>query len=214
MDNGIVKKDEIINEIHNYMFMLSNCFTYYVLNERLIDWYEANKTRLDDSKLFLSFTSRALQEKWIIQFVSLFLEKEGKNVIRFCNFVQSTSPKLNDWITPNIVNEVSNIKQNISKNDDIIKSAKAWRDKVFAHNDKIIFNKKEQTQFAKTNIANAEKINNLIYDTYSSFNNILNSLGKQKRCFKYVNILDIDNFFYFSKNLTFPQTQLDLDKFI
>ena len=190
-----MKKNELIKDIKFYILYLSNCFTSYLLSERINDWYENNEELLRKSNLYLSFSCDALIKDFVNTFYSLFTKSDNDNSLYKLYHKIENQRKTTEWLTPSIREQNSSMINEIEKQSEIVKTLSNWRCDFYAHITNKSFNPDCFDKYRNDNRIESDKAMDLVYYCYRCLNVMLVELKEKPIPFIYTNCFDIDKIF-------------------
>ena len=212
----------LLNKILFIHKNLNTAFSQFLLNDRILDWYEVNPNNYFEIKQDLVFISTALKKDSLLTLAKLFDERDNKSISvqQICKNINSVRNNKNKEIDKKIKTVSNQIIDIINNNQDMLNKLITWRDKYLAHFDKQIMNNPNLIYQAKVDFKKLlimvkniyDKFNEIIYNfkskkislTYDVYNNSIDTLF-----FRYLVGLDVlynsnQNVDKFYKKINFP----------
>lgn len=212
----------LLNKILFIHKNLNTAFSQFLLNDRILDWYEVNPNNYFEIKQDLVFISTALKKDSLLTLAKLFDERDNKSISvqKICKNINSVRNNKNKEIDKKIKTVSNQIIDIINNNQDMLNKLITWRDKYLAHFDKQIMNNPNLINQAKVDLKKLlimvkniyDKFNEIIYNfkakkislTYDVYNNSIDTLF-----FRYLVGLDVlynsnQNVDEFYKKINFP----------
>lgn len=212
----------LLNKILFIHKNLNTAFSQFLLNDRILDWYEVNPNNYFEIKQDLVFISTALKKDSLLTLAKLFDERDNKSISvqQICKNINSIRNNKDKEIDKKIKTVSNQIIDIINNNQDMLNKLITWRDKYLAHFDKQIMNNPNLIYQAKVDLKKLlimvkniyDKFNEIIYNfkskkislTYDVYNNSIDTLF-----FRYLVGLDVlynsnQNVDEFYKKINFP----------
>lgn len=212
----------LLNKILFIHKNLNTAFSQFLLNDRILDWYEVNPNNYFEIKQDLVFISTALKKDSLLTLAKLFDERDNKSISvqQICKNINSVRNNKDKEIDKKIKTVSNQIIDIINNNQDMLNKLITWRDKYLAHFDKQIMNNPNLIYQAKVDFKKLlimvkniyDKFNEIIYNfkskkislTYDVYNNSIDTLF-----FRYLVGLDVlynsnQNVDEFYKKINFP----------
>lgn len=186
----------LLNKILFIHKNLNTAFSQFLLNERILDWYEVNPNNYFEIKQDLVFISSALKKDSLLTLAKLFDERDNKSISvqKICKNINSVRNNKDKEIDKKIKTVSNQIIDIINNNQDMLNKLITWRDKYLAHFDKQIMNNPNLIYQAKVDF---KKLLIMVKNIYDKFNEIIYNFKSKKISLTYdVYNNSIDSLFF------------------
>lgn len=132
---------------------LNNAFSQYMINNRILDWYEDNPNEYIEIKQDLFMISEALKNAAFITIAKLFDDRSNDSIFvdNICSNISSRKIFKDKEKQRKAILIADRIKKIINDNQTEISNLCVWRDKYLAHFDRKILNDPETIYSAELN---------------------------------------------------------------
>lgn len=185
--------NEFIEKLKLYDSKIIEAVQFYILIERIADWYEAEPS-LNQYIGFLGPACESLKYNFYMHFTALFDGRSQKDITKLIHEIKKETwyNKKLDSIYDKYCSIITRDSTNMVP---CIKAAVSWRDSFLAH-----YDDEAVDLIAFTNLQNNEKIDldgmlDLLVDLHNDINYIFNLFALKKRKLLLINYNDIDLFF-------------------
>lgn len=169
----------LLNKILFIHKNLNTAFSQFLLNDRILDWYEINPNNYFEIKHDLVFISNALKKDSLLTLAKLFDERDNKSISvqKICKNINSVRNNKDKEIDKKIKTLSNQIIDIINNNQDMLNKLITWRDKYLAHFDKQIMNNPNLIYQAKVDL---KKLLTMVKNIYDKFNEIIYNFKSKK----------------------------------
>ena len=170
---------------------LNEAYSCYLINERINDWYELDKSLYTTFKNDLGYITNSLREGLLLTLSKIFDDRNSGSICiqNICNIILSTKIVDDKSLHIKMKCLAKDIIDEIQINQVYLQDLSNWRDKALAHYDKSL-------KTTKIVISNIDKLISLLIFTQQKINSILNLLGRESIEFTYRTFRNsIDNLF-------------------
>lgn len=169
----------LLNKILFIHKNLNTAFSQFLLNDRILDWYEINPNNYFEIKQDLVFISNSLKKDSLLTLAKLFDERDNKSISvqKICKNINSVRNNKDKEIDKKIKTLSNQIIDIINNNQDMLNKLITWRDKYLAHFDKQIMNNPNLIYQAKVDL---KKLLTMVKNIYDKFNEIIYNFKSKK----------------------------------
>ncbi len=173
----MLDREHFIKKLSFYHLQINECYSCYVQNVRINDWYDKYKKDFSRIKSLLGVFSRAMLNDFYITVSKLFDNRNPKSLCiqRFINTIKDNCI-IDKTTTKQLQESAKKLEEIIIEEDINLKALHDWRDKYYAHYDKQILS----TSLKNLDSIDTDRIINLVKFTWETLNEMLKVLGEEK----------------------------------
>lgn len=177
-----MRKQEVIEEFQNYQNIIGEIDSLYRINEGICDFFDADNSKFFYYGLSLSAINKALV-CWQHSLCAVLLchDRESKNIPK--SIERILSEKIEDDENKVIYNKIlpylKNILKIIEDENGNIEKLRNFRNNVYSHFNKKIFNEEWQKSYKKENNFEFPKLKTVCLNIFDDLSRILEILGAE-----------------------------------
>ena len=172
--------DELKKDLKYLQMYIGELLTGFELNEAICDFYESDRISFNNYGTCLGFISSSLKYKIQMLGYLLFSKKTDQmNIHKVLNKINSDLKYENKEVEKRIKQISLNLEKAIEEKNDDYDILTTYRDNVYAHWEKKIFNEDFQKEFLDKNKLNFLVFIDLAKVCFDSFTDILKLLNEE-----------------------------------